>query len=430
MRARLTLLTAGLLLATAACAGNGPATEQPADAKPSGTITVLTNRTDLVDTAFKEYAKRFTELHPGVEVKFEGITNYEDEVRIRMNTPEYGDVLLIPNSVTPSQLPSFFEPLGSTQELGKKYRFINEQAYDGKVYGIATFGNAQGFVYNKRVFEAAGVTDWPTTPDEFIADLKLVREKTGAIPYYTNYAAGWPLTMWESFRGSLSADRDYVSGLAHTDAPWAAGTDHHTIDSLLHRIAAEGLIEKDPTTSDWEESKKLIGSGKVASMALGSWAIVQMQEAAASPDDIGFMPFPQQNAGKFHATIAGDWKIAINKHSENKVTARAWLDFFVDRSGYAADSGSIPPVADAPLPEQLKPLEDKDVQFVEQNPAPANETGLTNDIDEKSEIGLNQPEYRQRIVDAGRGASEESLEAIFTDLNAKWKTARAALAGN
>lgn len=44
-------------------------------------------------------------------------------------------------------------------------------------------------------------------------------------------------------------------------------------------------------------------------------------------------------------------------------------------------------------------------------------------------MGLFQPNYRQRIVDAARGATDESLEEIFADLNARWSEAQAELAG-
>jgi hypothetical protein len=81
-----------------------------------------------------------------------------------MNTDEYGDVLLIPNSETPDQLPNFFEPLGTVDEMTQKYRFITEKAYQGTAYGLALGGNASGFVYNKKVWAEAGITDPPTTP--------------------------------------------------------------------------------------------------------------------------------------------------------------------------------------------------------------------------------------------------------------------------
>ena len=130
-----------------------------ADGKPSGEITVLTNRTDLVDTLFQEYKAKFEELHPGTTVKFEAVTDYEGEVTTRLSTPEYGDVLAIPSSVSLDQLPQFFEPLGSVQDMKKQYRYVDKAAYDGTAYGTATFGNATGFLYNKRIWKEAGVTD-------------------------------------------------------------------------------------------------------------------------------------------------------------------------------------------------------------------------------------------------------------------------------
>ena len=38
-----------------------------------------------------------------------------------------------------------------------------------------------------------------------------------------------------------------------------------------------------------------------------------------------------------------------------------------------------------------------------------------------------QPHQGQRIVDAARGASDETKDEIFEDLNTKWATGRAAV---
>ena len=79
--------------------------------------------------------------------------------------------------------------------MSKKYRVTrSEQVYQGKVYGLAITGNAQGILYNKLVFAAAGITAPPRTPDEFVAALRAVKAKTTAIPLYTNYSAVWPLS--------------------------------------------------------------------------------------------------------------------------------------------------------------------------------------------------------------------------------------------
>ncbi len=83
--------------APAAPAASGDQAASPAAGSDiSGEITVLTNRTDLVNTVFPEYATKFNEQYPNVKVNFEAMTDYAGEVKIRLNTKDYGDVLLIP----------------------------------------------------------------------------------------------------------------------------------------------------------------------------------------------------------------------------------------------------------------------------------------------------------------------------------------------
>lgn len=428
-KAAAAVIAAGLALA--ACGGSDPDSAGSAseDGEVAGEITVLTNRTDIVDTVFADYTERFNEEYPDVEVTFEAITDYEGEVKIRMNTDDYGDVLLIPDSITPDQLPDFFEPLGSVEEMGEKYRFVNEQAYEDQVYGVAITGNANGFVYNKAVWEEAGVTQAPTTPEEFLEALQAISDSTEAVPLYTNYADGWPVAQWEGNRGGVSADPDAVNALASMEAPWAEGEEHAVIDSLLFDAVEAGLTEQDPSTTEWELSKQQLGAGEIATMALGSWSIVQLQEAAEDPADIGYMPFPVQVDGTFHSAIGGDFKNAVNVNSENKAAARAWLDWFADESGYAAEQGGISPLLDGPEPETLADFEELGVEYLELDPAPAGEEGVVANIDNQAEIGLLQQDYRQRIIDAARGASGETKEQVFEDLNTRWAAARATVTG-
>ncbi len=409
---------AGLVLA--GC-GSG-ADDASGDGKIDGELTVLTQRTDIVGTVFERYKQDFNKIHPDVRVKFEAITDYEGEVKIRMNTQEYGDVLLIPATVINEQLPTFFEPLGTVAELSKKYRFVSEQSYEDKVYGIAITGNAFGFVYNKKVWQQAGITAPPKSPEEFLDALRSIKDRTSAIPLYTNYHDGWPLGQWEDARGGVGAKPDTVTALATDDTPWAQGRPHHVIDSLLFDAVAGKLTEPDPTTTDWESSKRLLGEGKIATMMLGSWAMTQMRKAAADPKDIGYLPFPVQVNGKFHSTIGGDCKNAINVHSKNKDAARAWIDWFADRSNYAADEGGITPTLGGPEPDTLADFTAAGVQYIELDHS---KDAIVSKIDNLSEVGLTKPIYRQALVDAARGASGQSKQQIFDDLNKRWAQARA-----
>lgn len=400
----------------------------------TGTITVLTNRTDIVDTVFTaKYVPEFQKLYPNVQVKFEALKNYDTDVPIRMNTTQYGDVLLIPNAIKPDQLASYFTPLGTVADLSKTYRRVTEQSFGDTVYGLPVTINANGIVYNKKIWAAAGITSLPKTPDEFIADLKAIKAKSSSVvPYYTNYKDAWPLTQWQGNVGEITNDANFTgSTLWKDDAPWAAGKDQYVIYKMLYDIVKQGLAERDPTTTDWETSKGLIGGGKVATMLLGSWAITQMQDAAktagGSADDIGYMPFPYQVGGKFVSNVGGDYKMAVNKNSPNQAAALAWLNWFENSSGFSFDQGGINPLLAGKNAPQYADFDKAGVAYLEQAPAAPGNQAWLGQIQDKSKVQLYGSDWVARLVDSARGASSETMDQIFSDLNAKWKAARAAL---
>ncbi|MBM2614102.1 carbohydrate ABC transporter substrate-binding protein [Actinoplanes sp. LDG1-06] len=418
------------LALTAGCTGGAGSDDAGAGGEITGEITVLTNRTDLAETALPAYGKEFESKYPGTKVSFEAVTNYEGDVTTQLSSGDYGDVLLIPNTVAVDQLGQFFEPLGGVEQLKSKYRFVDEKAYDGQVYGLSIGGVANGLVVNKRIWQQAGVTVPPKTPDEFLAGLAAVK-KTGAVPFYTNYKDGWPLSFFNSQRAIL-ADPAVNDKFPTDPAPWQPGKLEYVTDGLLFDIVHGGLNEKDPLTTNWEGSKPMIATGKVATMLLGSWAVPQMKDAAraagANPDDIAFWPFPYQTGGKFHSRIEGDYKAAVSRSSNNKATARAWLDWFVNESGFANDQEAIPPAIGQPLPASLKAFQDTGVELVEL-PAATTYAGKEDEIIKESEIDLTGNIYRQKLVDIARGAAKGSKESYFAELNKRWGEAQSRVMG-
>lgn len=419
------------LLATAAvamsgCAGGGGSADasNTIDGEVKGDIKVVTWRTDLVeDGTFDKYAAEFNKKYPDVKVTFEGITDYAGEMLTRMSTTNYGDVIGIP-AIQPDQYEQFLEPLGKTADFEDTYRFLPAASYDGTQYGIAFGGNANGIVYNKKVFEEAGISALPTTEEEWLAALQDVKDNTDAIPMYTNYKDGWPLTQSFGNLGAITDDPDAPITMAEDPAPWTEGSDVYAIDGLLYDTVEAGLTEDDPLTTNWEQSKVDLGTGKIATMPLGSWAISQMQAAAedngGSADDIGFMAFPANVDGTQLAVIGGDYNLAVSKHSKAKAAAWAWIQWVVADSGYTETQGMVSPLKDAPLPDSLTDFEDAGVQLMEINPAPAGKEGLLNEVSSDSQIDLYGPIYRQKLIDIARGAADGDKASYFAELNERW----------
>ena len=153
--------------------GVGRGRHGPTDpANLTGEITVLTNRTDLVtDGTLDRYAAEFRKMYPKVTVKFEGITDYEGEVKIRMNSDDYGDVLLIPQLGYRRPTTRSSSSRSATQASSQDSTAFIDYGHrvNGKVYGIASTGNAHGLRLQQEGLEAgrdhraaddAGASSW------------------------------------------------------------------------------------------------------------------------------------------------------------------------------------------------------------------------------------------------------------------------------
>lgn len=392
-------------------------------------LKFLTHRTDIVDTKLAGYVEEFKKLYPNVNITYEGITDYREDVTIRLTTDNWGDICMIPTTVLKAEAPGLFVSYGSYDKVGEKYDFIDNYTYDGQVYGIASTVNAQGLLYNKKVFADAGITNLPKTPDEYLDALQKIKDNTDAIPMYTNFAAGWTLGAWDAYiGGSATGDPDFMNnGLVHGSNPFADkgdGTGPFAVYNVLYEAVARGLIEDDPTTTDWESSKGMLNRGEIGTMVLGSWAYTQMRDAGDTPENVGYMSFPITVNGKQYASAGPDYMYGINVHSsrDNQIAAILYVKWLTEESGFAFSEGGIPIVKGAEKPDVYSAFEG--VTFVVDNPAPAGEETLFNDVNVESELGINMENtHVQRVLEAALDGTE-TMNDIVADWNAKWTAAQ------
>ncbi|WP_163578849.1 ABC transporter substrate-binding protein [Gracilibacillus saliphilus] len=389
-----------------------------------GDLTVITHRTDIVDSVYQDYKDQFNEKYPNVNVEFEALTDYGGEIMPRMNTQDYGDVQYLPVEVPIADIPNFFEPIGKLDEMEDSYLGVEERAVDNTVYGIPIAVTYTGVIYNKAVFEEAGVEGIPSTQEEFINAMQQIKDNTDAIPLYTNYADGWPLTQWEGAVTTTAGDVDYYNvDILDDPTPFDEGDPHYEHYKLMYDLAEQGLIEEDPLTTDWESSKVRMNNGEIAAMVLGSWALEQVQGAGENADDIAIMPYPS-DAEETIFSLGADLNISINKNSENKEAAFAWVDWFIHESGYSVEqAGGISASKDVPLPEALAAGEEEGWQFSMLTPSPDGKKGLLDEIDKESEVGLWLEPRKQILIEAAIGNRDDSFEDLMNKWNEDWSAA-------
>ena len=388
------------------------------------------HRTDRREV-LEGYVKEFQKMYPNIEIEYELVTDYAENALLRVGTNDW-TIMGIPN-VEPDELSKYFVPLGSLDVLSQKYRFMSGKAYDGICYGMPSTGNANGLLYNKRIFAEAGVTELPKTPAEFIDALKAVKEKTDAIPLYTNYAAGWTMGAWDEYIGGAATGSAtfYNQDLPHMKDPFKAtedGTGPYAVYKILYDAVKEGLIEEDYTTTDWEGCKPMLNNGQIATMVLGSWAFTQMRDAAGGehPEDVGYMAFPITIDGKQYAPAGGDYNFGINVQAtdDEKLASLYYIKFLTEQSGFAYSEGGVPIDMNGEFPDLYAAFDG--IDLVEQLPAVAGEETLLATLNSDSGLNLNAGgnEKVQKIVEHAFNGDME-FDDIMAEWNEAWSEAQA-----
>ena len=329
------------------------------------------------------------------------------------------------------ELPDYFIPYGTVDEMSQYINFADQWKFEGNSYGVGFMGNAQGLLYNKKVFADAGITELPKTPTEFIAALQQIKDNTDAIPLYTNYAAGWTMGgQWDAFLGAITTgDTTWLNQkFAHTAEPFKDNGDEtgaYALYKILYDAVANGLTEEDYTTTDWEGCKGMINRGEIGTMVLGSWAIAQMKEADSNGSDIGYMPFPITINGKQYATAGPDYCFGINKESsaDNQTAAMVFVKWMVEKSGWCDNEGGYPISKTAPTSFVFE-----GVEVVNNEAAPDDEADLMNQMNAECELNFNNGGDRkvQEIVEAAATGSMtyDEIMANWTEL---WNDAQSSL---
>ncbi len=396
----------------------------------TASIKFVHHKTDReADGTMAAMIAEFNKEFPNITVTTEAVTDYAEDSLLRLSTGDWGDIMFIP-AVDKSDLPTYFMPLDTLDNLSAKLNFVDNWQFNNVCYGIPYMANAQGVLYNKKVFADAGITELPATPDEFIADLKLVKEKTDAIPLYTNYAAGWTMGAWDAYIGIVTdGDNTFFNQkFVHTANPFedpGDGTGIYNLYKILYDACAEDLIEDDYTTTDWESCKGMLNRGEIATMVLGSWAYAQMQEAGDTPENVGYMPFPMTVNGQQYVNAGGDYNYGINTNSsdENKTAALIFVKWMVERSNWCYNEGGYTVVKDGKNPDMYAAFDGCEV--LADQPSIAGEETLLNDMNSESELSFNAGgnDKVQRIVEAGVTGSE-TFDEIMADWTEKWQEAQ------
>ncbi|WP_136055829.1 extracellular solute-binding protein [Microbacterium sp. K24] len=320
------LIGAVALIATGCSAGGGGGGGEGA-AEGTGPIDVwLSNNEQEVEWG-KAVVEAWNAEHPDEKVTAQEIpagSSSEEAITAAITA---GTAPCLVYNVAPAAVSGWVKQGGlvdlSTIEGGSDYiteRGGDVESYstDGSFYQLPWKSNPVMVMYNKALFEAAGID--PENPQMNTYDAFL--EGAQKIVDSGVQSAIWPAPTSEFYQPWFDY---YPLYLAETDGTMLVEDGKATIDSDAGREVAEfwATIYKDKLAPNEAATDDAMSAGTTAMQLAGPWAIPSYADTV----DVGFMPVPTSDGRENPVTFADSKSVSMFTACENQGTAWEFLKF-------------------------------------------------------------------------------------------------------
>lgn len=287
-------------------------------------LTFVTNSENI-----EHFTESFNSSQNDFVVRVQVIGDYESTMKIRFNTDNFGDIFIVPLSISKSTYIDILEPLGSSDELEGLYPLTTTNTIDSTVYAIPTgFYIGGGVFYDEEVLKSSGIDTLPRSPEELYIVLKTLGKDSTITPFISNYSEKWLLNNWYDIilaaPGNLNRT-DLLNG-----NPFDNISLYKRTFELLYNLANEQLIEEDIYTWTMKDTMKLFSKGKLGATSLPIHYYSEILQHAKHPDAIRYIPFNRND----NLILNSVYSVGINKHSKYKKESRIFLDYLLNETSY------------------------------------------------------------------------------------------------
>jgi N,N'-diacetylchitobiose transport system substrate-binding protein len=330
---------AAMALSVAACGSSG--------GDNSKTLTVWLMSGSNPPGWTKDITAAFEKQYPGtkLDIQVQQWNGIQQKLTTALSESNPPDVMEIGNTQTP-----YYAATGGLMDLtadksglgGDDWSpALNGSAvYQGKQFAAPWYFSDRVVVYNKKIWAAAGITQPPTTQDEFFKDLATIQSKG------TQDALYLPGQDWYAFDGMLldqgaelvKKNGDNYSG--NLDTPQAAAA-----INLYKKYNSYGTAPKDKDEATPQQSDVFAKGDVGAFFGFGWEAAGAIAKNPQLKDDIGFFPIPGQSADKPAKVFLGGSNLAIAQGSKNPELAKDFLKLAMSDQfeGELAKEGGVIP---------------------------------------------------------------------------------------
>ena len=223
-----------------------------------------------------------------------------------------------------------------------------ETSIDGHNYGMAYFDNTSDYymIYNKKLFKKAGITEVPTTYDEFINVCQNV-SNIGVIPIYEPMADGWHQTMLFAEIGQIfeKTEPGIIDKLNNNEVKFAEIESMKLALDQIKNLAVEGYMGQSFSTDIYDNAVGYLANGEYAMCMLRPGIIDSIVSSEMNngfgKDDFGIMLLPICDNQMLNIHPTGPSKY-ISKNAKNIDAAKLYLQYITtkDNIQYVIDNAN------------------------------------------------------------------------------------------
>lgn len=277
----------------------------------------------------------FTSLNPGVTIETEtvgGDQAWLPLLKSKFAAGEGPDIYMVEGAAQADAFAGLMTDLSDEPWVARAIpSAVDGLTIDGVVRGMPLNLEGYGYIYNKTIFEEAGVTERPKT----ISELRAAAEKiaaAGYVPFSTGYGIWWVsgnhlLNMPFAYQDDPDA---FLASAKAREAKFADDPLFAATKELADLTLEYG--EDDPLTSNRDSQQLMFLDETAAMFQQGNWREIEIIEA--NPDmEYGLLPMPLGDD-----PVAGDrlpigvpFYLIINEESTDaeKDAAKVFLNWLV-----------------------------------------------------------------------------------------------------
>ena len=256
----------------------------------------------------------------------------------------------------------YFEDL-SGEEWASRLLASENVEKNGRIYAFPfqSLQGVHGVIYNKQIFEEAGIKDFPKNEEEFLTVCEQIREDTDAVPvtisqepWVTQIIAADLISKNLGEHGEETAGKLKAGQVKWNEIPELAPA----LD-FYFSLFRKGYVNEDYYSASYQNCIEQIGQGKAAMHINGNFFVDAVK--SRYPDaSVGmfFMPGSGGNLTGIKSSVG----FALSKTSEKKDTVKRIFElwstadygnlYFKDSPGFPAFSG----IDGGTLPEYLESI--------------------------------------------------------------------------